>query len=71
MKHIAFPAAGVTPVSIIPFGKRRRGLFASILGALHYTRRIQARRVLKQYQHLIDRAEQRRIELEGRDHVSH
>jgi hypothetical protein len=71
MKHISFPAAGLMPVTIIPFGKRRKGLFASIPGALHHTRRIQARRVIKQYQHLIDRAEQRRAELEGRDHVNH
>jgi hypothetical protein len=70
MKHVSLPAMGVTLVALIPFGGRRKGLFASILGALHHARKVQARRVIKRYQHLIDRAEQRRAELEGRNNVS-
>jgi hypothetical protein len=65
MKRISLPAMGVMPVTLVQFGRRRKGLFASILGAIHYSRRLQARRVLKQYQHLIDRADRRGGNLEG------
>ncbi|KJC57173.1 hypothetical protein UP10_29250 [Bradyrhizobium sp. LTSPM299] len=71
MKHVSLPAMGVTPVTLVPFGRRRKGLFASILDALHHSRQAQARRVIKRYQHLIDRAERRRAELEGHDNVGH
>ncbi|QPF84282.1 hypothetical protein IC762_32475 [Bradyrhizobium genosp. L] len=70
MKHIALPVTGATPVGVVSFGGRRKSLFASIISALHHTRRIQARRVLKQHQHLFDRAAQRRAEQEGRNHVA-
>ena len=65
MKHISLPVTGVMPVTLIHFGRRRKGLFAAILSAMHSTRRLQTRRVLKQYQHLIDRADRRRINPEG------
>lgn len=71
MKHFALPAAGLKPVSFVAFGRRRKSLFASIFGALHESRRLQAERVLRRHQHLIDRAERRRVELEGRHHVDH
>ena len=35
-----------------------KGLFAHILDVLHHSRRLQARRVLRQYQFLIDRTGQ-------------
>ncbi|GIQ77710.1 hypothetical protein BraRD5C2_61600 [Bradyrhizobium sp. RD5-C2] len=65
MKHISLPVAGVMPVTPIQFRRRRKGLFAAIVGAIHYSRRVQARRVLKQYQHLIDRADRHCTNLEG------
>ncbi|MGF6310396.1 hypothetical protein ABIB82_004500 [Bradyrhizobium sp. i1.8.4] len=65
MKHISLPVTGVMPVTPVQFRRRRKGLFAAILGAIHFSRRAQARRVLKQYQHLIDRADRRRTSPEG------
>ena len=65
MKHISLSVTGVMPVTLIRFRRGRKGLFATILGAIHYSRRIQARRVLRQYQHLIDRADRHRTNLEG------
>lgn len=65
MKHISLPVTGVMPVTLIQLGRRRKGLFAAILGAIHVSRRTQTRRVLKQYRHLIDRADRHRINLEG------
>jgi hypothetical protein len=56
LKDASFPAAGASPVTIFHFGT---GLFASILGALHHTRRIQSRRVLRQYRHLMFHGDQR------------
>ncbi|MGY3440824.1 MULTISPECIES: hypothetical protein [unclassified Bradyrhizobium] len=71
MKHISLPVTGVMPVTHVQFARRRKGLFAAILGAIHYSRRIQACRVLKQYQHLIDRADRRLTNLEGGGNVHH
>ncbi|MHC2337964.1 hypothetical protein [Bradyrhizobium sp. USDA 4454] len=71
MKHISLPVTGVRPVTHIQFRRRRNGLFAAILGAIYYSRRIQARRVLKQYRHLIDRADRRRSNLESGGNVPH
>jgi hypothetical protein len=56
LKHTSFPAAGATPATPHISGTR---LFASILGALHETRRIQSRRILRQYRHLISHGDQR------------
>lgn len=69
MKHLSLPATGVMPSTFIPF--RRRGIFASILGALHHARRAQTRRMLRRYKHLIDRAEQGPSNLEGGHNVNH
>ena len=33
----------------------RRGFFAVLLEALHHSRRLQAKRAIRQYRHLIDR----------------
>ncbi|GKQ51570.1 hypothetical protein BRSPCE3_24250 [Bradyrhizobium sp. Ce-3] len=71
MKHISLPVIGVMPITHIQFGRRRKGLFAAILGAMHTSRRIQARRILKQHQHLIDRADRRLANLEGGGNVHH
>jgi acetyl-CoA acetyltransferase len=35
----------------------KKGIFATIFEALHHSRRLQAERTLRQYRHLIDRAE--------------
>ena len=35
----------------------KKGIFAAIFEALHHSRRLQAARTLRQYRHLIDRAE--------------
>jgi hypothetical protein len=59
LKHASFPAAEIKSATIIFFPERRRGFFARFLNALHHSRRMQARRVLGQYRHLIDRAGQR------------
>jgi hypothetical protein len=38
--------------------QNRKSLFAQIIDALHRSRRLQAERTLRQYRHLIDRADQ-------------
>lgn len=76
MTHASFPADGIDTaqpaISIRP--SRRKGLFAFLLDTLHHSRRIQSRRVLGQYRHLISRDDQRiafpQPGLEGRDHVN-
>jgi hypothetical protein len=49
------------------------GLFASVFGVLHHARRIQSRRVLRQYRHLMDPGDRRSAFLqttpENCDHV--
>ena len=73
MKHASFPAAGTTAVTVIPLGDKPKSLFASLLDALHHSRRIQAQCVLRQYRHLMSHGDQRRAipqtNLENRDHV--
>ena len=74
MKHVSIPTAGVTPAISTPLvQKPKRGFFASILAALHHSRRLQARRVLRQHRELISRCEQRTAFLspnpENRGHV--
>jgi hypothetical protein len=57
------PSAGVRPARTVSFGGKRKSLFASffasLIAALHHSRRIQSRRFLGQYRHLIDRGDQR------------
>jgi hypothetical protein len=37
---------------------KRKGFFAALLEALHHSRRLEAQRILRRYQHLIDSAAQ-------------
>jgi hypothetical protein len=59
LKHASFPAAELKSATIIFFPERRKGFFARLLDALRHSRHMQARRVLGQYRHLIDRAGRR------------
>jgi hypothetical protein len=60
VKHASFRAAEIRTATIVRFPrKKRKGFFASILGALQYSRHMQARRVLGQYRHLISDADPR------------
>jgi hypothetical protein len=65
MKHMMFSVTGGTSVTFIPVGKRRKGLFASLLSVLKHSRRLQARRVIHQHRHLVERANQRRTHETG------
>jgi hypothetical protein len=47
----------VTPATAIP--RKPKGFFASILAALHHSRRMQSLRVLREYRHLISEGDQR------------
>jgi hypothetical protein len=61
MRHASFPEATASLEADLYAQKirqRRRGIFASVLEALHYSRRLQAQRILRQYQHLISQPEQ-------------
>ena len=59
MRHATISTSIVSSPSAISEDKpTRRSLFASILEALHHSRRLQAQRVLAQYRHLIARHEQ-------------
>jgi hypothetical protein len=69
---------GVRPARTVSFGGKRKSLFASffasLIAALHHSRRVQARRTLRQYRHLIDHGDQRTAcnlqpNLSERDHV--
>jgi hypothetical protein len=76
MTHASYSADGIESarpvISIRP--SRRKSIFAFILDALHHSRRIQSRRVLRQYRHLISHGDQRTAltqpNLEDRDHVN-
>jgi hypothetical protein len=63
LKHASIPSAGIKPVRTAVFGGKRKSLFtsffASFIATLHHSRRIQARRTLRQYRHLIDQGDQR------------
>jgi hypothetical protein len=63
LRYASFPSAGVRPAPTAGFGGKRKSLFASfftsLIAALHHSRRIQARRTLRQYRHLIDQGDQR------------
>ena len=65
MKHMLFSVTGATSVTLIPVGKRRKGLFASLLNVLQHSRRLQARRVIHHHRHLFDSANQRRTHKAG------
>jgi len=52
---------------------KRRGFFAALLEALHHSRRLEAQRILRRYQHLIDSASQHQARdqiLKGIDDVA-
>jgi hypothetical protein len=74
LRYASFPSAGVRPARTASFGGKRKSLFAAFLAALHHSRRIQSRRVLRQYRHLIDQGDERtafnsQSNLEDRQHV--
>lgn len=58
MRHASFPATidSATP-AISRKASTRKSLLLRLLAALHHSRRLQARRVLAQYRHLIARPE--------------
>lgn len=70
MKHASFPAVEIKSATIISFPEKRKSFFARFLEALHHSRHMQARRVLGQYRHLIDRSEQRGA-LDGQEGRGH
>ena len=63
MKHASFPTTidSAVPVAsppvAYPKAPRKRSLLQRLLATLHYSRRLEARRVLAQYRHLIARPE--------------
>jgi hypothetical protein len=68
MRHASYSVTGVppepSPGTIISrqVSKLTGNLFLSILRALHESRRLQAQRVLSQYQHLIDRSREKQAD---------
>ena len=62
MRHASYPypAAATASREAAARGQKasRRGIFASIVEALHDSRRLQARRILRQYRHLIVQPEE-------------
>jgi len=75
MRHALFPAVRLTPASVsydqeIP----RKSILASILEALHDSRRHQAQRIIRQYRHLLahpdqDGAHASNPDIGGHDHA--
>jgi phage gp37-like protein len=55
MRPAAYPISRTAPAQLLFNARRQRSLFASLIAALHWSRRAQARRVLRQHQHLIDK----------------
>jgi hypothetical protein len=55
MTHDSFSAPGISSRQYPPHTEkiRRTSIFAPVIAALHDSRRLQARRILRQYQHLI------------------
>jgi hypothetical protein len=45
--------------------KTRKNLFAHVIDALHHSRRLQAKQILRRYHHLIDRAGQGAVGEQG------
>jgi hypothetical protein len=77
VRHASYSAAGLlsSPSVLIGRASKRRRLFVALLATLHRSRQLQAQRVLRQYQHLIVRAEQReagelKSKIESRANVS-
>ena len=68
MRHASYSVTGEPPApspgTIISrqVSKLTGNLFLSILRALHESRRLQAQRVLGQYQHLIDRSREKQAD---------
>ncbi|MEH2495604.1 hypothetical protein V1294_002083 [Bradyrhizobium sp. AZCC 1678] len=58
MKNTSRPSAVLPPLASFHVEKERRSFFAFITSALHSSRRLQAGRILRQYQHLIAPSEQ-------------
>jgi hypothetical protein len=78
LRYASLSSAGIKPARTAAFGGKRKSLFASffasLIAALHHSRRIQARRTLWQYRHLIDQRDQRtacnlQLNLRECDHV--
>src|ERR1700744_1216069 len=63
LRYASLPSAGLKPARIATFGGKRKSIFASffasLIAALHHSRRVQSRRFLRQYRHLIDQGDQR------------
>jgi hypothetical protein len=58
MRHASFQATIDSATPAIPRrASTRKSLLLRLLAALHHSRRLQARRVLAQYRHLIARSE--------------
>jgi len=58
MRHASFSTGiGSSAPAISNRTTRRKGLFASLLEALHHSRRLQARRIIRQYRHLLASSE--------------
>jgi hypothetical protein len=55
MRHALFSTSTFSSPAISEDTPKRRSLFASLLEALHHSRRLQAQRALRQYRHLIAR----------------
>jgi hypothetical protein len=74
MRHASFSTsiASSTP-AIFQNEPTRKSLFASLLEALHHSRRLQAQRVLEQYRDLIARYEpaDAKGKIGGDEHVGH
>jgi len=66
-KHESFPVAETGFAAIISFPWNRKSLFARMLDALHQSRRMQARRVVRRYRHLISYGD--RLESIGSKHL--
>jgi hypothetical protein len=63
LRYASFPSAGFRPARPATFRGKRKSLFASffasLIGAIHHSRRVQSRRFLRQYRHLIYQGDQR------------
>jgi hypothetical protein len=58
MRHASFSTSIASSPPVISEAKpTRKSLFATLLDALHHSRRLQAQRVLAQHRHLIARYE--------------
>ncbi|WBL82197.1 hypothetical protein I3J27_17840 [Bradyrhizobium xenonodulans] len=59
MNDLSYPAAGpASDASGLLIEKKARNVFDSITAVLHCSRRLQARRILRQYEHLMPSSEQ-------------